>query len=51
MLAFGVNAELSVLQNAPFPDNGGIVEAFTDLTVLLGIKNIIDKTNENALAA
>jgi type I restriction enzyme R subunit len=43
--------DLSVLQDAPFTDNGSIVEVFTDLTVWLGVKRIIDKINANALAA
>ena len=47
----GLMKDLSVLQDAPFTDNGSIVEVFTDVTVWLGIKNIIDKINANALAA
>ena len=47
----GLLKDLSVLQDAPFTDNGSIVEVFTDVTVWLGIKNIIDKINANALAA
>ena len=43
--------DLSVLQDAPITDNGSIVEVFTDLTVWLGVKRIIDKINANALAA
>jgi type I restriction enzyme R subunit len=43
--------DLSVLQDAPFTDNGSIVDVFTDLTVWLGVKRIIDKINANALAA
>ena len=47
----GLMKDLSVLQDAPFTDNGSIVEVFTDLTVWLGIKRIIDNINANALAA
>ncbi len=47
----GLMKDLSVLQDAPFTDNGSIVEVFTDLTVWLGVKRIIDKINANALAA
>jgi type I restriction enzyme R subunit len=43
--------DFSVLQSAPFTDNGSIVEVFTDLTVWLGIKKIIDRINANAIAA
>jgi type I restriction enzyme R subunit len=43
--------DLSVLQDAPFTDNGSIVEVFTDLSVWIGIRSIIDKINANAVAA
>ena len=46
----GLMKDLSVLQDAPFTDNGSIVEVFTDLTVWFGIKSIIDKINANAIA-
>ena len=36
---------------AQFTDNGSIVEIFTDLTLWLGIKAVIDRINANALAA
>ena len=39
---------MSVLQEAPFTDRGSIVEVFTDISVWLGIKNIIDRINANA---
>ena len=42
--------DLSVLQDAPFTDNGSIVEIFTDLSLWFGIKKIIDQINENAIA-
>ena len=47
----GLMKDLSVLQDTPFTDNGSIVEVFTDLSVWMGIKSIIDKINANAVAA
>ena len=47
----GLMKDLSVLQDAPFTDNGSVVEVFTDLTVWLGIKRVIDRINANAIAA
>ena len=47
----GLMKDLTVLQDAPFSDNGSIVEVFTDLTVWFGIKKIIDSINANAIAA
>ena len=47
----GLMKDFSVLQDAPFTDNGSIVEVFTDLTIWAGIKRIIDRINANALAA
>ena len=47
----GLMKDLSVLQDAPFTDNGSIVEVFTDLTLWFGIKKIIDQINANAVAA
>ena len=46
----GLMKDLSVLQDAPFTDNGSIVEVFTDLTLWMGIKRVIDKINANAAA-
>ena len=42
--------DFSVLQEAPFTDQGSIVEVFTDVNVWLGIKRIIDRVNANAVA-
>lgn len=42
--------DLSVLQEAPFTDQGSIVEVFTDLSLWTGIKQIIDQINANAAA-
>ena len=47
----GVMKDLSVLQEPPFTDQGSVVEIFTDLSVWLGIRNIIDRVNANAVAA
>ncbi len=47
----GVMKDLSVLQEAPFTDKGSVVEIFTDLSVWMGIRKIIEQVNVNALAA
>ncbi len=47
----GMMKDLSVLQEAPFTDRGSIVEVFTDISVWMGIKRIIDQVNSNALVA
>jgi type I restriction enzyme R subunit len=41
---------LSVLQEAPFTNQGSIVEVFTDLNVWMGIRKVIDSINANAVA-
>ena len=46
----GLMKDLSVLQDAPFTDNGSIVEVFTDLNLWFEIKNVIDSINANAVA-
>ena len=46
----GVMKDMTVLQEPPFTDRGSIVEVFTDLTVWLGIKAVIDRINANAAA-
>ena len=46
----GLMKDMSVLQDAPFTDNGSIVEVFTDLTLWVGIKRVIDRINANAIA-
>ena len=43
--------DLAVLQETPFTDQGSIVEVFTDLSVWLGIRKVIEQVNANALAA
>ena len=47
----GLMKDLSVLQEAPFTDQGSIVDIFTDMSVWLGIRAVIDKINANAIAA
>ena len=44
----GMMKDMSVLQEPPFTDQGSVVEVFTDLTLWLGIKAVIDKINANA---
>lgn len=46
----GMMKDLSVLQESPFTDQGSVVEIFTDLTVWMGIKKVIDSINANAAA-
>ena len=46
----GVMKDLSVLQEPPFIDHGSIVEVFTDMSVWLGIRQIIETINANAAA-
>ncbi len=46
----GMMKDLSVLQETPFTDRGSIVEVFTDLSVWMGIKKVIDRINANAAA-
>ena len=46
----GVMKDMTVLQEPPFTDRGSIVQVFTDLTVWLGIKAVIDRINANAAA-
>ena len=46
----GVMKDMSVLQEPPFTDRGSIVEVFTDISVWLGIRSVIEKINLNAVA-
>ena len=46
----GMMKDLSVLQESPFTDKGSVVELFTDLTVWMGIRKVIDRINANAAA-
>ena len=47
----GMLKDFSVLQVSPFTDQGSVAEVFTDLSVWLGIRAVIQKINANALAA
>jgi len=47
----GLMKDLSVLQEPPFTDQGSVVELFTDLTVWLGIRAVINRININAIAS
>ncbi len=46
----GIMKDLSVLQESPFTDQGSVVEIFTDLTLWMGIRKVIDNINANAAA-
>ena len=46
----GVMKDMSVLQESPFTDRGSIVEVFTDISIWLGIRNVIERINANATA-
>lgn len=46
----GMMKDLSVLQESPFTDQGSVVEIFTDLTVWMGIRKVIETINANAAA-
>jgi type I restriction enzyme R subunit len=46
----GLMKDLSVLQESPFTDMGSVVEVFSDLSVWLGIRKVIESINANAAA-
>ncbi len=46
----GIMKDLSALQESPFTDQGSIVEIFTDVSVWMGIRKVIDTINANAAA-
>ncbi|MEG1925926.1 MAG: type I restriction-modification enzyme R subunit C-terminal domain-containing protein, partial [Ruthenibacterium sp.] len=46
----GLLKDLSVLQESPFTDKGSVVEVFTDMSVWLGIRKVIEQINTNAVA-
>ena len=46
----GMMKDLSVLQEAPFTDKGSVVDVFSDLSVWMGIRKVIDTINANAAA-
>ena len=45
----GMMKDLSVLQEAPFTDQGSIVDIFDDLNVWMGIRSAIERVNANAV--
>lgn len=47
----GMMKDLSVLQESPFTDQGSVVEIFTDMSVWMGIRKVIESINENARVA
>lgn len=47
----GMMKDLSVLRGAPFTDHGSVAEIFTDLSVWLGIRQVIDGINANAASS
>ena len=46
----GMMKDLSVLQEPPFTDKGSIVEVFSDISIWMGIRAVIDRINANAAA-
>ena len=46
----GMMKDLSVLQEAPFTDQGSVVDIFTDLNIWMGIRKVIEQINANAAA-
>ena len=44
----GIRKDLSVLQESPFTDKGSVVEIFTDMSVWMEIRKVIDQINANA---
>ena len=46
----GMMKDLTVLQEAPFSNQGSIVELFTDMSVWAGIRGTIERINANAAA-
>ena len=45
-----IQNDMSVLQEPPFTDRGSVVDIFTDVTIWLGIRAVIDQINTNAAA-
>lgn len=46
----GIMKDMSVLQEPPFTDRGSIAEIFTDMSLWLGIRSVINQINANAAA-
>lgn len=47
----GMMKDFSVLQEAPFTDQGSIVDLFTDMNTWFGIRKVIETINNNAMVA
>ena len=47
----GMMKDLSVLQEPSFTDQSIVVEIFTDLNGWIGSQKVIERINDNALAA
>lgn len=47
----GMMKDFSVLQEAPFTDQGSIVDVFTDMNTWFGIRKVIETINNNAMVA
>lgn len=47
----GMMKDFSVLRESPFTDRGSIVEVFSDMSVWVGIRAVIEQINSNASAA
>lgn len=47
----GMMKDFSVLQEAPFTDQGSIVDVFTDINTWFGIRKVIETINNNAMVA
>ena len=45
----GIMKDLSVLQESPFTDKGSVVEIFTDMSVWMEIRKVIEQINANAV--
>ncbi len=46
----GMMKDLSVLQESPFTDRGSVAAIFTDMSVWMGIRKVIERINANAAA-
>ena len=44
----GMMKDMSVLQETPFTDQGSIIDIFSDMSVWMGIRNVIHQVNTNA---
>ena len=45
-----VGLDMNAAKEAPFTDQGSVVEIFKHITVWIGIKRVIDSINANAAA-